>query len=114
MSLQTRNIFMDLLGVKCNEFLLPCMSQCLHSLMQVKHHSYDPQKKYVFLFISLFVYPLPFAGFPTFLVTIAVAINTLIHGNMDRSIRNDAYVANNIINLTLHNLQAYFSSLKRC
>jgi len=28
-------------------------------------------------------------GFPTFLVTIAVALNTLIHGNMDDSIRND-------------------------
>ena len=49
-------------------------------------------KKYVFLFISLFVFPLPFAGFPTFLVAIAVALNTLIHGNMDDSIRNDVYV----------------------
>jgi len=28
-------------------------------------------------------------GFPTFLVTIAVALNTLIHGNMDDSMRND-------------------------
>lgn len=42
--------------------------------------------------MSLFVFRLPFAGFPTFLVTIAVALSTLIHGNMDDSIRNDVYV----------------------
>ena len=42
--------------------------------------------------MSWFVFPLPFAGFPTFLVTMAVALNTLIHGNMDDSIRNDVYV----------------------
>ena len=57
--------------------------------------------------MSLFVFPLPFAGFPTFLVTIAVALNTLIHGNMDDSIRNDVYVTKkkaNKLNVILRNI----------